>query len=53
MRVSFNLGDIAIHLSSKGGVRIGGRIGSTYMSTQVVKPKKKKPPKKGDCIEFL
>lgn len=42
MLLSFNIGSISVSMSSTGGVRVGGKIGKTYISTQVVEPKKKK-----------
>ena len=38
MRVSFNIGEIRANVSSSGGVRVGTRIGRTYISHQLVKP---------------
>lgn len=35
-----NLGGLKLCVSSTGGVRVGGKIGQTYVSTQVVKPTK-------------
>lgn len=40
--IRIDLGAFNISLCSNGGVRIGGKIGDTYISRKIVKPKKKK-----------